>query len=365
MFLMQRRQFLRTATLAAAGSALAAPALAQSAPEIKWRLTSSFPSNLSTIYGGAQTFADVVGAATDGRFTIEIHPAGELAGALEAFDAVKEGRVECAQTALYYYWGKEPALVFATGVPFGMNAREQNAFFRVGGGNDLVDELLQDHGLQALPAGNTGAQMGGWFRNEIHAPSDLKGLKFRISGIAAKILQRLGVVPQAVARSDIASAFEQGRLDAAAWVSPADDEKLGLVHAAPWYYYPGWFQGGMAIHLVFNVAKWNELPKAYQAVLRAAAGIANASMQATYDTLNPPAVRRLVEAGAKLRPFPPEVMEACWQAANDFYRETAAADAKFQRALDAYMSFRNDQYLWWQVAEYPYDNFIIRQRAKG
>ena len=362
---MQRRQFLTSAGLSLASGAVAAPAQAQVAPEIKWRLSSSFPSNLDILFGGARTFADAVSELTGGRFVIEVHPPGEIASALDAFDLVEKGDLDCAQTALHYHWGKEAALVFATGIPFGMNAREQNAFFRHGGGTDLINEVLASHHIFALPAGNTGCQMGGWFKNELRSAADLRGLKFRISGIAGKVLQKLGAVPTAVARNDLANAMTTGRLDAAAWVSPADDEQLALTSVAPNYYYPGFWQGAMAVHLIFNLDKWNALPKPYQAAVRMAAELANADVLSRYDALNPPAVRRLVEGGAKLKAFPPDIMEASWQAANEVYREIAAQDANFQRVHDAYIAFRNDQYLWWQVAEYPYDNFLIRQRTKG
>ena len=362
---MKRRDFLTGVSVAGAGAAIAAPAIAQSAPSVTWRLTSSFPAVLDVIWSGAQTFADAVREMTDGRFTIELHPAGEIAPPLEVLDAVKSGKADCAQTALFYHWGMAPALVFATGVPFGMNAREQNAFFRHGGGVDLINEVLVEHQLFALPAGNTGCQMGGWFRNELRSTADLRGLKFRVSGLAGKVLTRLGVVPTGASRAQIAGAFESGALDAAGWVSPVDDEKLALTRVAPWYYYPGWWQGSMAIHLAFNLEKWSALPKAYQTVVRAAAELANADVLARYDALNPVAVRRLVDAGAKLRAFPQDILEACWQATIAEFREASAADPKFQRVHDAYMRFRNEQYVWWQVAEYPYDNFIIRQRAKG
>jgi TRAP-type mannitol/chloroaromatic compound transport system substrate-binding protein len=362
---MLRRDFVKSAGLAAAGAALATPAIAQTAPQITWRLTSSFPGSLDAIYGGAETFARAVSDATDGKFKIEVHPSGEIASPLGGFDAVSKGTIDCAQTALQYHWGEEPALALATSVPFGMNAREQNAFFREGGGTDLFNELLMSRDLFALPAGNTGCQMGGWFRNELHSASDLKGLKYRISGLAAKVMQRLGCAPVAAPRADLASGLKSGDLDAVAWVSPYDDERLDLTPVAPFYYYPGWFQGSMAIHLVFNLKKWTALPNSYQAIVRGAAEIANTEMQAKYDAQNPAALRRLVSAGAKLRDFPDDVMEAAWQAAIDTYQDQSAADAKFKRIHDAYMNFRNDEYLWWQVGEYPYDNFIIRQRAKG
>ncbi len=366
---MKRREFLSGAGVASAGVALAAPAIAQGQqqglPKVTWRLTSSFPTTLDIAYGGAETLARIVSEMTDGQFTIEIYPAGELTSPLENFAKVQEGWVDCAQTALHYHWGNEPALAFGTAVPFGMNARQQNAFFRQGGGTDLFNEILLDHKLYALPMGNTGSQMGGWFKNELRSVADFKGLKFRISGLAAKVLQKIGCVPQAVARADIASGFTNGTLDAAAWVSPYDDEKLELTKVAPWYYYPGWWQGSSAVHLLINLDGWNKLPRAYQSVLKIAAEFVNADVQARYDALNPAALKRLVESGARLRPFPPDVMDACWQAAFEVYNELAASDPKFKRVYEIYMSFRNDQYLWWQVAEYPYDNFIIRSRAKG
>ena len=361
---MQRRQFL-TAGLAGAGALVGSPAIAQTAPQIHWRLASAFPASLDILYGGADIFARAVSEATDGRFTIEIHPAGDIVGPLDVFDAVKKGDIDCAQTAMHYHWGEEPALVFATGVPFGMNARQQNSFFRHGGGTDLFNEILVDHQIYALPAGNTGCQMGGFFRREISEVDDFRNLKFRITGLAGKALQKIGCIPTAAGRAEIAAALASGSLDAAAWVAPYDDEKLDLIKAAPWYYYPGWWLGSMAVHIAINLQKWNDLPKSYQGVVRAAAELANADMLAKYDGLNAPALKRLVTAGAKLRPFPQDVLEACYQAASELYTEVADSDAKFKNAYETTMAYRNDEYLWWQVAEYPFDNFQIRERAKG
>jgi len=360
---MKRRDFLAGAGLAGV-TEIATPALAQTSPTIRWTLTTSFPDYLQVIASGAQAFVQAVRDMSEGRFIIEIQPAGSIAKPLDVLDAVRDGRAEIAQTALHYHWGLQPALVFATGAPFGMNAREQNAFFRFGG-NDLINEILVDHKLIAFPAGNTGCQMGGWFTRELRSASDLRGLRWRVPGLTGKMLTRVGVVPTASSRSQVAADLGAGAIEAAAWVSPVDDEALSLWRVAPYYYYPGWWQGSMAMHLVFALDKWNSLPKQYQAMLRAAADVANSDVLARYDALNPQAVRRIVEAGAKLRPFPQEVLEACWQAAQAEYREMSEADPVFQRVHDAYMSFRNDQYLWWQVAEYPFDNFAIRQRSKG
>jgi TRAP-type mannitol/chloroaromatic compound transport system substrate-binding protein len=227
-----------------------------------------------------------------------------------------------------------------------------------------MNEFGMKSNVYPLVGGNTGAQMGGWFRKEIKTVDDLKGLKFRIGGWAGKTLQKLGVVPQQIAGGDIYPALEKGTIDAAEWVGPYDDEKLGFHKVAPFYYYPGWWEGGTALHFLINQAKWNELPKNYQAIVTAAAGFANIEMTARYDARNPGALKRLVAAGTQLRPFPQPVMEACLKASNEVNAETAAANADYKKVLESMQAFRNDEYLWWQVAEYTYDSFMIRTRTR-
>jgi TRAP-type mannitol/chloroaromatic compound transport system substrate-binding protein len=366
-----RRQFLTGLGFAAAGGAMASPAIADPAPDVEWRLTSSFVSSLDLIYGGAETLSKAVLDLTDGHFVIKVAPAGEIAPALEALDAVADGKAECAHTALAYYWGKDPSFVFASSTPFGMNARQHEAWLSEGGGGDLIDEFLADRKVFALPAGNTGGQMAGWFRKEIRTPQDLTGLKVRIGGFAGKILQTLGAEPVAMAKDGIYSALEGGTLDAFEWVGPYDDEKFGdrkdgvrqvVSKVAPYYYYPGWWKGGMQMHLVVSKDKFEALPKPYQSALRAGAAIANASVLARYDAANPGALKRLVVGGAELRLFPQDVMEACYKTANDLYGQLSADNPRFKKIADSYLAFRSDQYLWWQVAEYSFDNFMIRQR---
>ncbi len=365
MLIKRRELIAKTGFGAAAFAGLAKPALAQAAPEVKWRLTSSFPKSLDLIYGGCETFARAVAEATDNKFQIQTFAGGEIRPALEALDAVQEGSIEACQTAMYYYWGKDPTFAFASGVPFGMNARQTNAWLYHGGGNDLLNEFFRDFGVYALPAGNTGCQMGGWFRRELKSAADMNGLKYRIGGFAGAVVQRLGAVPQQIAGSEIYAALDKGSIDAVDWLSPYDDEKLGFNKIAPFYYYPGWWSGAETIHVAINAAKWAELPKAYQAVVTTAAAMTNIDMQARYDAENPPALKRLVTTGAQLRPFPDDIMVASYRNALDIYHELADKNANFKKIHDAYMAFRNDQYLWWQVAEYSYDNFIIRQRARG
>ena len=363
---MKRRQFVQAAGLGLAAAAIAKPAIAQSAPEIKWRLTSSFPKSLDTIYGAAETFSKAVAEATDGKFQIQVFAGGEIVPGLQAADAVTNGTVEMCHTAPYYYVGKDPTFAFATSVPFGLNSRQQNAWFYHGGGMDLMNEFFKGFNIHSMPGGNTGTQMGGWFRKEIKTPADFNGLKMRIGGLAGKVIAKLGAVPQQIAGGDIYPALEKGTIDAAEWVGPYDEEKLGFNKVAPFYYYPGWWEGGASLHFFTNTAKWAELPKSYQAILTSAAAMANVDMQAKYDARNPGAIKRLVQdGGAQLRPFSPEIMEACYKAATDLYAEIAGTNANFKKVHDAYMAFRNEEYLWFQIGEYTYDSFMIRQRAKG
>ncbi len=362
---MKRRQFLKAAGVGVAAAAIAKPAVAQSMPEVKWRLASSFPKSLDTIYLAAEVMAKQVAEMTDNKFQIQVFAAGEIVPGLQALDATSNGTVEMSHTVSYYYVGKDPTFAIAASVPFGLNARQQNAWMLQNGGMEAFNDFYKKFGVYGLPCGNTGTQMGGWFRKEIKTVADLSGLKFRIGGIAGQVLQKLGVVPQQLAGGDIYPALEKGTIDAAEWVGPYDDEKLGFAKVAPNYYYPGWWEGGPMVHAYVNLGKWNELPKSYQTVLFNASIFANTWMQARYDVQNPAALKRLVGGGVKLRPFSNEIMEACLKATNELWSEISAKNEDFKKLIGLMQSFRNDEYLWWQVAEYTYDTFMIRSRPRG
>jgi len=362
---MKRRQFLTVATAGAAAATIAKPAIAQSSPEISWRLTSSFPKSLDTIFGASEVFAKAVSDMTDGKFKLQVFAAGEIVPGLQVADAVTNGTVEVGHTASYYYVGKDPTYAFGTAVPFGLNQRMQDAWWMYGDGDKLMNEFYNTQKIQALIGGNTGCQMGGWFRKEVKTPADLNGLKMRIGGFAGRVMQKLGAVPQQVAGGDIYPALEKGTIDAAEWVGPYDDEKLGFNKVAPFYYYPGWWEGGAMLHFFINLDKWNSLTPTYKAILMNAAHHANTDMQAKYDARNPAALKRLVAGGAQLRPFSPEIMQASFKAAQEVYTETSATNAQFKKVFDNYMAFRGDQFLWWQVAEFNMDNFMVRAKAGG
>jgi TRAP-type mannitol/chloroaromatic compound transport system substrate-binding protein len=361
---MKRREFLQAAGVGLAVTTVAAPAIAQSTPELKWRLTASWPKSLDTLYGAPEQMAKRVAELSDNKFQIQVFAAGEIVPGLQVLDAVQNGTVEMGHTASYYYFGKDPAFTFGTALPFGLNTRQQEAWQYSGGGLELMNDFFKTYNCWGMPTGNTTCQMGGWFRREIKSLDDMKGLKFRVGGFAGRILGKLGVVPQQLAAGDIFPALEKGTIDAAEWVGPYDDEKLGFVKIAKYYYYPGWWEGGAQPHLLVNLNKWNELPKIYQALVQTCAREAGAQMTAKYDVLNPQAVKRLVGQGAELRPFPQPVMEACYNAANEIYAELARDNAHFKKLLASLTAFRSDSYQWLQVAELSYDSFMMRMRTR-
>jgi TRAP-type mannitol/chloroaromatic compound transport system substrate-binding protein len=278
-------------------------------------------------------------------------------------DAVRDGKAELCHTCSYYFVNKDPTFAFGTALPFGLNSRLQNAWLLAGGGNELLDEFYNKHNLHGIPAGNTGVQMGGWFRNELQSVRDLDGLKMRIAGIGGEVLKRLGVQPQSLAGGDIFPALEQGTLDAAEWVGPYDDEKLGFYKVAKFYYYPGWWESGTSIHIFINLEQWQGLPDVYKEACKVAAGYANLYMQAKYDVQNPAALKRLVVEGVELRQFPQDIMQGAYQAATDLYNSIAADNPEFKRVLEPWLAFRSDGYLWWLVDEIAMDAFMVRARA--
>jgi TRAP-type mannitol/chloroaromatic compound transport system substrate-binding protein len=359
---MKRRQFIKAASVGLAASAVASPAIAQSMPELKWRMTTSWPKSLDTLFGGADVMAKAITEATDGKFQIQTFAGGEIVPGLQALDATSNGTVEMGHTAPYYYFGKDPTFAFGASVAFGPNQRLNQGWYYNGGGREVLDEFYKKYNVVGLLAGNTGCQMGGWFRKEINSINDLKGLKFRIGGFPGRVIAKLGGVPTSIAGGDIYPALEKGTIDAAEWVGPYDDEKLGFYKVAKHYYYPGWWEGGTMLHCFVNLDKWNALPKYYKAVVEHAAAYANSWMIAKYDELNPPALRRLLAGGTQLHAFSPAIMEACLKAAHELHAEISKTNESFKKVYASQNAFMKAGYSWFQVAELNYDSFMIRHR---
>ncbi|HRH82165.1 MAG TPA: TRAP transporter substrate-binding protein [Thiobacillaceae bacterium] len=372
---MQRRDFLKGAGAGAglAGGAVlglsgcekqaATPAPDSGAlPQVNWRLASSFPKSLDTIYGAGEVLAERVKTLTNGRFNIRVFAGGEIVPGLQVLDAVQQGTVECGHSASYYYVGKDMTFAFDTAVPFGLTARQQNAWMYHGGGIELMRELFAGYNIAQFPGGNTGVQMGGWFRKEIQQLSDLNGLKMRIPGIGGQIMAKLGAVPQTLAGGDIYPSLERGAIDAAEWVGPYDDEKLGFQKIAQHYYYPGWWEGGPQLSFYVNLEKWNALPVSYKQAFESAAAEANLLMMAAYDTKNPQALMRLVKQGVRLHAYPEDVLAAAKQAAFALYEEEAGRNPRFAKVYTEWKKFRDLELQWFKVAEASYANFLYYNR---
>jgi TRAP-type mannitol/chloroaromatic compound transport system substrate-binding protein len=356
---MQRREFIKKAAAGVTAGALAAPAIAQTNPTVSWRLASSFPKSLDTIFGAAEILAKRVAQLTDGKFSIRTFPGGELVPALQVLDAVQAGTIEIGHSASYYYFGKDATFAFDTAIPFGLTSRQQTAWMDQGGGRQLMREFFQDFGVLNFMGGNTGCQMGGWFRKEVNTPQELNGLKMRVGGFAGRVMQKLGVVPQQIAGGDIYPALEKGTIDAAEWIGPYDDEKLGFNKVAPFYYSPGWWECGAQLSFYVNQKEWDKLPKDYQAALEVATYEAHVVMQAMYDARNPAALARLMKNGVKLRSFSKSILDACSKAATEVFDEESQKNPRFKKVFDQWRRFQRDQNQWYSVAELPIQSYLV------
>ncbi|WP_448573301.1 TRAP transporter substrate-binding protein [Trichothermofontia sp.] len=365
---MKRRQFM-TQTAIGAGTVAALGACSHATPTagttgsdlpiVRWQMATSWPTSLDTLFGAAQTLAERVSAMTNGRFTIEPAAAGEIVPGLQVLDAVQAGTVQCGHSASYYYIGKNSALAFGTCVPFGLNAQQQNAWLYYGGGLEAMNKIYSDFNVIAFPAGNTGVQMGGWFKREVNTVSDLNGLKMRIPGLGGEVLARLGVNVQVLPGGEIFLALDRGAIDAAEWVGPYDDEKLGLHDAAEFYYYPGWWEPGSSFDLTINRTAWQQLPQEYQAVVETAAAYTNIDCLSKYDARNPEALARLLAKGTKLRPYSRDILTAAQRTAVDLLEEKATANPSFREIYEPWKTFREAIFRWHGVSELGYGSFAI------
>ncbi len=358
---MDRRSILKNAGIAGVLAAGVAPAVhAQAA--IRWRLSSSFPKALDTIYGAAEVFAKQLRTMSGGKFEVSVHAAGEITPAFGVLDAVQQGSIDICHTAPYYFHGKDETFAIGTAIPFGLNSRQLTAWFYEGNGMKLMREFYAKYNIVNFPGGNTGAQMGGWYRKEIKSVKDIKGLKMRIGGFAGRVLERMGGVPQNIPGGEIYSALEKGTIDATEWVGPYDDQKLGFNKVAPFYYYPGWWEGGAQLDFFINNKAYEALSPEYKAMVEAAASHAHVEMQARYDARNPVALKQLVGAGTKLRPFPKDVMDTAFKESQALYAELNNKNENWKKVYADYSKFLADQNMWFKVTEMRFDSFMQAQK---
>ena len=358
---MDRRSLIKNAGIAGVLAAGVAPAVhAQAA--IRWRLTSAFPKALDTIYGAAETFSRKVKELSGGKFEISVHAAGELVPTPGLVDAVQNGTVEMGHTAPYYYFGKDETFALGCAIPFGLNSRQMTAWQYDGNGLKLMREFYSNYNMISFPMGNTGAQMGGWFRKEIKTVADYKGLKFRVGGFAGKVIARLGGVPQNIPGGEIYQALEKGTIDAAEWVGPYDDQKLGFFKVAPFYHYPGWWEGGPQLDLYVNNKAYDTLNAEQKAMIENAAAYAHTEMQAKYDARNPAALKQLVANKTKLVSFNKAVLDAAYKESMALYSELSAKNPNWKKVYADYSNFRRDSNQWFRFTEARFDSYMQSQK---
>jgi TRAP-type mannitol/chloroaromatic compound transport system substrate-binding protein len=359
----KRRSFIQHAGLAGILAAGAAPAVVNAQAAVRWRLASSFPKSLDTIYGAAEVFAKKLADMSGGKFQVSVHAGGELMPPFSVVDGVQNGTVEMAHTAPYYFVGKDETFAIGCAIPFGLNSRQMSAWMYEGNGMKLMREFYAQYKIVNFPGGNTGAQMGGWYRKPIKSLEDMKGLKMRIGGFAGRVIERMGAVPQNIPGGEIYQALEKGTIDAAEWVGPYDDLKLGFHKVAPYYHFPGWWEGGPELDFFINDKAYNALSSEYKAMVEAAANMAHTEMQARYDVHNPTALKQLVAAKTQLVQFPTSVLDAAYKHSMDIYSELNAKNPRWKKVYTDYAKFRSEQNQWFRFTEATFDRYMQGKKA--
>ena len=359
---MQRRSFIKKAGLGFASTAAVVSApIVHAQQTLRWRMATSYNTSLHAHHGAATRFTELVDQMSGGKFTISLHHAGELMPAFGVLDGVQNGTVECVYTAPYYFVGKDETFALGSGIPFGLNTRQMTAWMFDGNGLDLMREFYRNYNIINFPMGNTNAQMGGWFRKEVNTLEDLQGLKIRIPGLAGQVFERLGAVPQQIPGSDIYTSLEKGTIDAAEWVGPLDDQKLGLNKVAPHYYYPGWWEGSAQVDLFVNTDAWDTLSPENQAIIEAASAVGHLTMQSIYDNRNPQALKELVAGGAQLHRFSKPIMDSSFKKSMALFDEISARNPNWKKVYDDFSKFRADQNSWFKFTEGSFDSYMQMQ----
>ncbi|HVR52607.1 MAG TPA: TRAP transporter substrate-binding protein [Pseudorhodoferax sp.] len=356
---MQRRGFLNQATVAGVAAAAAIAPSAHAQATVRWRMSTAWPKSLDNMYGSAEHLAKRVSELSGGRFEIRVFPGGEIVPPAQNMDAVSNGTVECNHVLATFHFGKNSAVAFDTGLSFGLNARQHNAWVMHGGGMALLRKLYKQYGIVNFVCGNVGVQMGGWFRKEIKSAADLQGLKMRIGGIGGMVMSKLGALPQQIPSGDIYPSLEKGAIDAAEWIGPYDDLKLGLNKVAPFYYSPGWFEGSASITTMVNEKAWAALSPEFKAIFETACNEQTLSMLARYDATNPGALKQLIAGGAKLAYFPRDVMDAAYKASQEVWKELSEKNPDFAAIFPQWQTFQREQVEWFRVAEAALDGYTF------
>ncbi len=333
-------------------------------PNVRWRMATSWPKSLQILFEAADLFCQQVNIMTNGHFVITPYPAGELTDGLKVLQGVRDGTVECGHSASYYYLEYGKALAFGTTMPFGLTASQQNAWLYFGGGLEAMQELYAELGIINFPGGNTGMQMGGWFKQKVKTIKDFSGLRMRVPGMGGLILERLGVEIFSLPGDLIFSALEENKIDAAEWKNPHADRTLGLDKVAPYYYYPGWWEPGTSYEFQVNLTEWNKLPPEYQEIFRAAATDVNAKMLAKFNAVNGKVLQEMILNGTEVLPFSHDILQASYTKAFELYEEMAAMDQNFKKIYRQWQAFRAEVQAWNSINELEFSNSVMESEIK-
>ncbi|MCB0346477.1 MAG: TRAP transporter substrate-binding protein [Bdellovibrionales bacterium] len=350
-----RRDFLTGAGAAVAASQIASPIKAYgSNKKFRWKMSTTWSPKLPILQESCELFADRVNDASGGRLKIKVFAGGELIPPLTVFDAVSQGTLQMGAGAAYYWAGKAPAAQFFGSVPFGMNPQQFNAWL-ADGGLTLWEKVYSQFGVRPMAFGNSGIQMGGWFKREIKTLEDVKGLKMRIPGLGGKVMAKAGANVVLMAGSEVYTALERGTIDATEWVGPFHDERLGLYRAAKFYYYPGWHEPGANLELIINETAWQSLPADLQAIVRLAARDVAAWVLERCEVENGPALKRLTtEHKVELKRFPDSFLKRMRELTKEVIAELTASDPLAKEVYSSYSTFQQQIRRWAEISEQAY-----------
>lgn len=327
-------------------------------PVIRWRLATACHHSLDAVYSGTEQFARQLGQLSGGRLQVTLLPVDDPVAPLSLLEALQAGEIDALHAVPSHFVGIDECFALDSAVPFGLNSRQMNTWQLEGNGLKLLRDFYSQHQIVNFPMGNSGAQMGGWFRRELESPADLSELRMQMGGLGARVLQSLGALPQQLPMSELVGALERGQLDAVEWVGPHDDRKLGLSRVARYYYYPGWWEGSAQLSLYCNAKAWRALPPDLKGMVELAAQSVHAGIQARYDVLNPIALKQVVAAGVRVKAFPKSVLDAAFKASNALCADLSRRNPAWRRIYADYSAFRREQNLWHRLPEAHFDRYL-------
>jgi TRAP-type mannitol/chloroaromatic compound transport system substrate-binding protein len=358
---LKRRSLVRHAGMAGILAGLSAPAV-QAQAAVRWRLGVTYHPSLDVITAGTELFARQIQQISGGRLQVTLVPSEEPPVALAQLQALQHGELDALHAVPSHFVSIDECFALDSAIPFGLNSRQMSAWMLEGNGSRLLREFYAQHQVVNFPMGNSGAQLGGWFRRELQGPSDLEGLRMQIGGLGARVMQSLGAVPQLFPTGEVVAALERGQIDGAEWVGPHDDRRLGLGRAVRHCYYPGWWEGGAQLSLYCGAKAWRNLSPDFRLMVELAAQSAHAAIQARYDLVNPLAFKQLVAAGARIKPFPPKLVDAAFRASNALYSDLSQRNPAWRRIYSDFAAFRREQNLWHRVCEATFDRYMQAAR---